>query len=150
MNGNDNHAPAGHPVDVSTLNPNAVRANLGGSVLALDGVTGKSRLRYVPGEHLRNTVGTIFGGYLAAIVDDAAGITAWFGGGKRRFATAQMTVNFLRPVKPGDELVADNSVIEISERQIVVDVSIRRVVDEKLVVTGRVHQTYLKVPTPQV
>lgn len=150
MNGNDNHAPAGHPVDVSTLNPTAVRANLGGSVLALDGVTGKSRLRYVPGEHLRNTVGTIFGGYLAAIVDDAAGITAWFGGGKRRFATAQMTVNFLRPVKPGDELVADNSVIEITERQIVVDVSIRRVVDEKLVVTGRVHQTYLKVPTPQV
>ena len=117
-------------------------------MLALDGVTGKSRLRYVPGDHLKNTVGTIFGGYLAAIVDDAAGITAWFGGGKRRFATAQMTVNFLRPVKPGDELLADNHVVEITERQILVDVSIRRVVDDKLVVTGRVHQTYLKVPPP--
>lgn len=145
MNGNDTHAPAGHPIDVTTLPVLPVRANLGGSVLAIDGVTGTSRLRYVPGEHLKNTVGTIFGGYLAAIVDDAAGITAWFGGGKRRFATAQMTVNFLRPVKPGDELLADNAVVEITERQIVVDVSVRRAVDEKLVVTGRVHQTYLKV-----
>ena len=148
MNGNDNHGPAGHPVDVTTLPVIPVRANLGGTVVAIDGVTGKSQLRYVPGEHLRNTVGTIFGGYLAAIVDDAAGITAWFGGGKRRFATAQMTVNFLRPVKPGDELLADNTVVEITERQIVVDVSVRRTVDDKLVVTGRVHQTYLKVPPP--
>ncbi|MEO8500822.1 MAG: PaaI family thioesterase, partial [Vicinamibacteria bacterium] len=104
-------------VDVSKLPVMAVRANLGGSVLAVDGKTGASRLRYVPGEHLKNSVGTIFGGYLAAIVDDAAGITAWFGGGKRRFATGQLTVNFLRPVKPGDVLLADPNVIGMNERQ---------------------------------
>ena len=133
-----------HPLDVATLRVSAIRQNLGGSVLSVDGVTGHSRLRYVPGEHLKNSGGTIFGGYIAAIVDDAAGITAWFGGGQKRFATAQLTVNFLRPVLPGEEVIAENRVVAIEGRNIVVDVSIRRSSDQKLLVTGRVVQTYLK------
>jgi len=131
-------------VDVSTLPTSPVRANLGGTVLALDDETGASRLRYVPAEHLKNSVGTIFGGYLAAIVDDAAGICAWFGGGKRRFATSQLTVNFLRPVKPGDALVAEASLTGMNERQMVVDVKLRFEGDNRLMVTGTVVQVFLR------
>jgi uncharacterized protein (TIGR00369 family) len=135
-------------VDVSKLPTMPVRANLGGTVLAVNGATGASRLRYVPGEHLKNSVGTIFGGYLAAIVDDAAGITAWFGGGKRRFATSQLTVNFLRPVKPGDALLAETSITSMNERQAVIDVKLRHEGDERLMVTGVVVQVFLKKNAP--
>lgn len=135
-------------VDVSKLPTMPVRANLGGTVLAVNGETGASRLRYVPGEHLKNSVGTIFGGYLAAIVDDAAGITAWFGGGKRRFATSQLTVNFLRPVKPGDALLAETAITSMNERQAVIDVKLRHEGDERLMVTGVVVEVFLKKNAP--
>lgn len=135
-------------VDVSALPTLPVRANLGGTVLALDDETGASRLRYVPGEHLKNSVGTIFGGYLAAIVDDAAGITAWYGGGKRRFATSQLTVNFLRPVKAGDALLAEASLTGTNERQMVVDVKLRFEGDDRLMVTGTVVQVFLRHNAP--
>lgn len=135
---------SGDPVDVTTLRVSPIRQNLGGSVLAVDRITGESRLRYIPGPHLKNSGGSIFGGYIAAIVDDAAGITAWFGGGQKRFATSQLTVNFLRPVLPDEEVLAHNRVVSIEGRNIVVDVSIRRASDEKLLVTGRVVQTYLR------
>jgi acyl-coenzyme A thioesterase PaaI-like protein len=135
-------------IDVSKLPTMPVRANLGGTVLAVNGETGASRLRYAPGEHLKNSVGTIFGGYLAAIVDDAAGITAWFGGGKRRFATSQLTVNFLRPVRPGDALLAETSITGMNERQVVIDVKLRREGEDKLMVTGTVVQVFLKKNTP--
>lgn len=135
-------------VDVRTLPTLPVRANLGGTVLALDDETGASRLRYVPGEHLLNSVGTIFGGYLAAIVDDAAGIAAWYGGGKRRFATSQLTVNFLRPVKAGDKLLAEASLTGTNERQMVVDVKLRFEGDDRLMVTGTVVQVFLRHNSP--
>ncbi len=135
-------------VDVSRLPVMPVRANLGGTVLAVNGETGASRLRYVPGQHLENSVGTIFGGYLAAIVDDAAGITAWFGGGKHRFATSQLTVNFLRPVKPDDALLAETSITSLNERQAVVDVKLKREGDHKLMVTGTVVQVFLRKNVP--
>ena len=135
-------------VDVSKLPATPVRANLGGTVLAVDDETGASRLRYVAGEHLKNSVGTIFGGYLAAIVDDAAGITAWFGGGKRRFATSQLTVNFLRPVKPGDALLAETSLTGRNERQMVVDVKLKFEGDDRLMVTGTVVQVFLRQNAP--
>ncbi len=135
-------------VDVSRLPVMPVRANLGGTVLAVNGETGASRLRYVPGQHLENSVGTIFGGYLTAIVDDAAGITAWFGGGKHRFATSQLTVNFLRPVKPDDALLAETSITSLNERQAVVDVKLKREGDHKLMVTGTVVQVFLRKNVP--
>lgn len=135
-------------IDVSKLPIMPVRANLGGTVLAVNGETGASRLRYIPGRHLENSVGTIFGGYLAAIVDDAAGITAWFGGGKHRFATSQLTVNFLRPVKPEDALLAETSITSINERQAVVEVKLKREGDHKLMVTGTVVQVFLRKNAP--
>ena len=135
-------------IDVSKLPIMPVRANLGGTVLAVNGETGASRLRYVPGEHLKNSVGTIFGGYLAAIVDDAAGITAWFGGGKHRFATSQLTVNFLRPVKAGEALLAETSITGMNERQAVIEVKLKHEDDGRLMVTGTVVQVFLRKNAP--
>jgi uncharacterized protein (TIGR00369 family) len=130
-------------VDVTTLPPLPVREALGGTLLAVDNETGAGRIRYLPGERLANTVGHVFGGFLAAMVDDAAGLAAWFGGGQRMFATAQLSVNFLRPAKPDDVLVADVAMTSIGSKQMFVDVKIAREVDGKLLVTGTVIQVFV-------
>jgi uncharacterized protein (TIGR00369 family) len=135
-------------VDVSKLQIQPVRQNLGGTVLAVDDESGAAQLRYVPGEHLKNSVGTIFGGYLAAIVDDAAGITAWFGGKKRRFATAQLTVNFLKPGKAGEALLAETRITDMDARRAVVEVKLRRESDGREGVTGTVVQVFLREDAP--
>lgn len=130
-------------IDVSRLPKIKARELLGGELLAADDTSGAARLRYVPGEHLNNPVGTILGGYTAAMIDDAAGVAAWFGGGKRPFATAQMSVNFLRPARAGQALIAETTLAGVGQQQAFVEVRIAREADGKLVATGSVVQTFV-------
>lgn len=130
-------------IDVATLPKVHVREALGGVVVSVDDETGAARVRYVPGESLNNSVGAVFGGYLAAMVDDAAGLATWFGGGRRRFATAQLSVNFLRPAKPGEALLADVVITGIGGRKAFAEVKIRRETDNQIVVTGTAVQSFL-------
>lgn len=131
-----------HPVDIATLPPVAARQLLGGEVLAVDGASGAARLRYQPGERLNNPVGTVFGGFLAAMIDDAAGLAAWFGGGRRPFVTAHLSVSYLRAARPGDALVAEAAVLGAGARQAFVEVRLVREADRKLVASGTVVQTF--------
>lgn len=130
-------------VNVADLPRFSARDLLGGHVLAVDDVTGLTRVRYVPGTDLQNPNKTILGGYLAAMIDDAAGLATWFGGGKRNFSTAQMSVNFLRAAKPGEVLIAEVTVTGSGVRQAFIDVRLTRERDEKLVATASLVQTYL-------
>ncbi|MBM3514323.1 MAG: PaaI family thioesterase [Alphaproteobacteria bacterium] len=131
------------PVDISRLPRIKARELLGGDLLAVDDTSGEARLRYVPGEHLNNPVGTVLGGYTAAMIDDAAGVAAWFGGGKRPFATAQMSVNFLRPARAGEALIANARVAGVGQQQAFVEVRIVREADDKLVAAGSIVQIFV-------
>jgi acyl-coenzyme A thioesterase 13 len=119
------------------------RALLGGEVLAVDGATGKAKLRYVPGPELENPNQTVLGGYLAAMIDDSAGLATWFGCGQRPFATAQMSTSFLRTAKSGQALIADVTVTGAGARQGFISVELRREADGKLVATGTLVQTFI-------
>ena len=130
-------------VDLGRLPKIKARELLGGELLSVDDTTGLARVRYLPGETLNNPVGTVLGGFTAAMIDDAAGVAAWFGGGKRAFATAQMSVNFLRPVRAGQALIAEATVSGAGQQQAFVDVRVVRESDGKLVATGSVVQTYI-------
>jgi uncharacterized protein (TIGR00369 family) len=131
-------------VDVSTFPKFAVREFLGGQALAVDDVTGQARMRYtVRPEHL-NPVGTVFGGFLAGMIDDAASLGTWFAGGQRPFATASMTVHYLNPAKAGDVLVADITVVQSGARQAFVEVSLARPADGAIIATGALVQSYLR------
>lgn len=130
-------------VDISRLPKVAAREVLGGEVLAVDDTTGAARLRYTPAATLNNPVGTILGGFTAAMIDDAAGAAAWFGGGKRMFATAQMSVNFLRPLRAGQAVIAEATVAGVGQQQAFVEVRLTREDDGKLVATGTVVQTFI-------
>lgn len=130
-------------VDVAKLPTLKCRALLGGEVLAVDDKTGHATVRYVPSAELENPNGTILGGYLAAMIDDAAGLATWFGGGARPFATAQMSTNFLRTAKTGQALIAEVTVTGAGARQGFISVELRREADGKLVANGTLVQTFM-------
>jgi uncharacterized protein (TIGR00369 family) len=131
-------------VDVTRLPTIKARELLGGELIAVDDATGAARLRYVPGEQLNNPVGSVFGGFTAAMIDDAAGTAAWFGGGKRPFATAQMSINFIRPALAGQALIAEATVTGAGQQQVFVEVRIAREADGKLVASGSIVQTLIE------
>ena len=133
-------------VDVAQLPSFKSRQLLGGEPLATDDTSGTTRVRYTPSADLNNPNGTVLGGYLAAMIDDAAGLATWFGGGQRAFSTAQMSVNFLRTAKPADSLIAEVVVVGAGARQAFVDVKLVRERDGKLVATGTLVQTFLAQP----
>lgn len=130
-------------VDLSRIPKLKARELLGGELLSIDSVTGATRIRYTPPDALNNPVGTVLGGFTAAMIDDIAGAATWFAGGQRMFATAQMSTNFLRPVKAGIALLADATAIGVGGQQAFIEVRIVREGDGKLVATGTVVQTFI-------
>ena len=138
MNNSSQSAPP--KIDVGKFPPIAIRENLGGAALSVDGDV--AMLRYMPGEHLLNPVGIVFGGHIAGMIDDAAALITWFAGGKRPFATAQLSVNFLRAVKPGEALIAAAQLVGAGNRQAFVEVKLTREADGKPVATGSLVQTF--------
>lgn len=130
-------------VDLSRIPKLKARELLGGELLSIDAATGATRIRYTPTEALNNPVGTVLGGFTAAMIDDIGGAATWFAGGQRMFATAQMSTNFLRPVKAGTALMAEAKVTGMGGQQAFIEVRIARESDGKLVATGTLVQTFL-------
>jgi acyl-coenzyme A thioesterase 13 len=131
-------------VDVSNFPQFAVRKFLGGTVLDVDGASGQGTIRYVVSDQHINPVGTVFGGFLASMIDDAASLGAWFSGRQRPFATASMTVNYFNPAKPGDVLLAKINVPQSGARQAFVEVRLLREADCTAIATGMVVQSFLR------
>ena len=129
-------------IDGANLPSFAARDLLGGKALDVDADTGHCRIGYLPGPNLTNPAGTILGGYLTAMIDDAAGLATWFGGGKRMFSTAQMSVSFLRAAKPAEALIAEAILTGSGTRQAFVEVRLIRERDGKPVATGTLVQTF--------
>lgn len=131
-------------VDVSKFPVLAVRDFLGGKVVAVDDVTGQGQIRYVVKDQHINPVGTVFGGFLAGMIDDAASLGAWFAGRERPFATASMSVNYLNPAKVGDVILAHVTVAQSGARQAFVEVRLERESDSKPIASGMVVQSFLR------
>lgn len=129
-------------LDVTTLQKIATREALGGSVLAVDDETGAGRVRYVPGPELTNVAGVIYGGHIAGMVDDAGSLATWFAGRKRMFATAQLSVSFVRAARPLEPLVADAECTGVGARTAFVNVVLRRERDGAIVATGSLIQNF--------
>jgi uncharacterized protein (TIGR00369 family) len=131
-------------IDPALLPVVAAREGLGGEVLSVDDDTGAARLRFVPGSNHKNLAGTVFGGYMASIIDDAAGIATWFGGGQRPFATSQISVSFLRAAQAKEPLIADVIVNFAGKRQAFVEVRVSREDGNEMVAIGNIVQSFLE------
>jgi uncharacterized protein (TIGR00369 family) len=123
--------------------PIKAREVLGGHDPVFDEDTGTGTVRYTPGAALINPAGTVLGGYLAAMLDDVAGLATWYAAGKRAFATAQMSTSFLRGAKEGETLTATATVSGYGKRQAFVEAKLTRDSDGRTVATATLVQTYL-------
>ena len=128
---------------VITPPPIKARELLGGSDSSFDTDSGVGRIRYIPSEGLMNPVGTVLGGYLAAMLDDVAGLATWYACGERPFATAQMSTSFLRGAKLDDVLIGEAVVTSTGKRQAFIDATLKRDSDSKVIANATFLQTFL-------
>ena len=130
---------------MTTITPPPIKARelLGGSNASYDEDTGIGRIRYVPTQGLMNPAGTVLGGYLAAMLDDVAGLATWFGCGKRMFATAQMSTSFIRGAKQDDVLIGEARVTGNGKRQAFIDAALKRESDGRVIASATLVQTFL-------
>ncbi len=130
---------------MTTLTPPPIKARelLGGSEANFDEDTGVGRIRYTPTDGLMNPAGTVLGGYLAAMLDDVAGLATWYGCGERWFATAQMSASFLRGAKLDDVLIGEAVVTGNGKRQAFIDATLKRESDGKVIANATLVQTFL-------
>jgi len=77
-------------------------ALLSREIIRVDRAKGEGALRYVARTDFTNRHGTVQGGFLAAMLDSATGLTlVECLGANETAVTRSLTVDFLRPAKPG-------------------------------------------------
>ena len=82
----------------------------------LDIEPGHIRVQYTAGEQFYNPMGSVQGGFLAAMLDDAMGPAAFTLLKEGQFApTLELHVNFLRPARAGT-LIAEGRVVHRTRR----------------------------------
>jgi uncharacterized protein (TIGR00369 family) len=88
----------------SPLSP--VTRLLGWRLLALDADRGTIRVEYTAASEFINPIGTVQGGIITAMLDDAMGpVATAFLGGHHMAPTIEMKTNFLRPAMVGSLFV---------------------------------------------
>lgn len=67
-------------------------------------------------DHLRNVAGVMHGGVAASVADAAVGMALGLHfGGKRSYTTADLKINYLRPIVDGGKLIARSHLIRIGK-----------------------------------
>ena len=68
---------------------------------------------------MTNPHGTVQGGFVAAMIDDAVSLATWFAGGQRTFVTSSLSCYYLRPVPAGEGLLVTCDLVRAGQRQAV-------------------------------
>lgn len=95
--------------------------------------TGSATLVVPVTEDLLNTYGTCHGGVLAALADMSMGVSLRTL--KVKVVTVELSVNYLRPVQPGQDLVATGRAVYRGRHLIMAETEIR--CEERLVAKGK-------------
>ncbi len=95
------------------------RAFMGGTVQAVADDGARATVRFVPPEGTTNPHGTVQGGFVAAMIDDAVSLATWFAGGERTFVTGSLSCFYLRPVPAGEPLLVTCNLVRVGQRQAV-------------------------------
>jgi uncharacterized protein (TIGR00369 family) len=86
---------------------------------------GRVELVWEPTSRLANPAGMVHGGYASIVIDDAAGLAAASLG--ERFApilTADLRIDFLRPILPGGRLTATGTVVHAGRSRTIADATV--------------------------
>lgn len=97
------------------------REFMGGTVETVADDGSRASVRFVPPAGMTNPHGTVQGGFIAAMIDDAVSLATWFAGRERAFVTSSLTCYYLRPVPAGTALLVTCDLIRVGKHQAVFD-----------------------------
>ncbi len=86
-------------------------------ILEIDSAEGRVRVRYRPGPEFTNPMGSVQGGIVVAMLDDAAAFAAIVKAGERiGIPTIELKTSFFAPAKAGQPLYADARCLKLGKR----------------------------------
>ena len=86
-------------------------------IIELDSAEGRVRVRYQPGPEFTNPMGSVQGGIVVAMLDDAAAFAAIVKAGERiGIPTIELKTSFFAPAKAGVPLYADARCLKLGKR----------------------------------
>ena len=92
-------------------------ALLGMTVVAVDQAAGTVRLRFEPKPEFANPMGNVQGGFIVAMLDDAAALAAIVKSGTRiTVPTIELKASFFGPAKLGQPLFAEGRCVKLGRR----------------------------------
>ena len=92
-------------------------ALLGMSVVAVDQAAGTVRLQFLPKPEFCNPMGNVQGGFIVAMLDDAAALAAIVKSGTRiTVPTIELKASFFGPAKLGAPLFAEGRCVKLGRR----------------------------------
>lgn len=95
--------------------PTGVLLNM--QIIEIDSEAGRVRVRYLPGPEFTNPMGSVQGGIVVAMLDDAAAFAAIVKAGTRiGIPTIELKTSFFAPAKAGVPLYADARCIKLGKR----------------------------------
>lgn len=130
-------------IDLALLPELTSRRLLGGRVAAISDDGRTAEVVYRPPAEMLNPNGSVQGGFVTAMLDDAAGVVTWYGGGERPFTSTQLSVNFVRPTPPDAALHARARVVHAGRRQALVQVELLGGAQGPLLAQGSLVQLFL-------
>lgn len=90
---------------------------LGQELLEVDSAAGRVRMRYQPGPECCNPMGNVQGGFVVAMLDDAAAFAAIVKSGERiGIPTIELKASFFAPAKAGVPLFAEGRCLKLGKR----------------------------------
>lgn len=92
-------------------------AILGQEILEIDSAAGRVRIKFLPIDACRNPMGSIQGGIVVAMLDDAAAFAAIVKSGKRiGVPTIELKTSFFAPARAGVPLFAEGRCLRLGKR----------------------------------
>lgn len=90
---------------------------LGMEMLEVDAEAGRVRVRYRPGPEFTNPMGSVQGGIVVAMLDDAAAFAAIVKSGERiGVPTIELKTSFFAPARAGEDLFATGRCVKFGKR----------------------------------
>ena len=130
-------------MNVEELPPIASRDFMGGVVRSVAEDGARACVCFTPPDGMTNPHGTVQGGFVAAMVDDAVSLATWFAGGQRAFVTSSLNCYYLRPVPVGVQLLVTCERVRVGQRQAVFEACVTVDGDESALVKAVQIQQFL-------
>ena len=90
---------------------------LGQELLEVDSAAGRVRMKFQPGPECCNPMGNVQGGFVVAMLDDAAAFAAIVKSGERiAIPTIELKASFFAPARAGVPLFAEGRCIKLGKR----------------------------------